>query len=170
MQSIWDSFVNAVSLWFPLVVAALAILLFGWIIALIARALTRRLLHWLKLDERLARGAESTRETPPVVEGAPPQAPSQAKVTQEKPLSVENAVAQFVYFLIIFMAFLGALNTLGMTQIAGLFNSMLNTIFVFLPLVIYALILAGIAWIVARFLRTLVTRALARVGVDKPIS
>ena len=43
-------------------------------------------------------------------------------------------------------------------------------IFDFLPRVVYALVLAGIAWLVARLLRTLVTRALVRVGVDKRVS
>ena len=45
MQTIWDAFVNALSVWLPLVVAALGILLVGWIIALVVRALVRKLLQ-----------------------------------------------------------------------------------------------------------------------------
>ena len=42
--------------------------------------------------------------------------------------------------------------------------------FAYLPRVFYALILAVIAWIVARVLRAIVTRLLHRVGVDKKVS
>ena len=38
----------------------------------------------------------------------------------EKPLSVENVIAQIVYYVIIFMAVLAALNALGLTQITAL--------------------------------------------------
>lgn len=168
MQTIWDAFVNAVSVWLPRVVAALGILLVGWIIALVVRALVRRLLSWVKLDARLARGAEAAQGAP--AEGPPAGGEPAPATTVQKPPSVENLIAQFVYYLILFMAFLGALNAMGMTQIAGLFNSMFNTIFTFLPLIIYALVLAAIAWLLARLLRTLVTRALVRVGVDRRVS
>jgi hypothetical protein len=174
MQSIWDSFVNALSTWFPRVVAALGILLVGWIIALIVRALVRRLLSWMKLDARLARGAEATQEAPtaPAAPGAPPApgTPTAPAAPAAKPPSVENLIAQFVYYLILFMAFLGALNALGMTEIAALFNSMFASIFDFLPQIIYALVLVGIAWLLARLLRIIVTRALVGVGVDRRVS
>jgi hypothetical protein len=45
MEAIWNSLVDAVSIWLPRVLAALGILLIGWIIALIARVLTRVLLN-----------------------------------------------------------------------------------------------------------------------------
>jgi hypothetical protein len=79
-------------------------------------------------------------------------------------------IAQFIYYLILFMAFLGALNALGMTEIAALFNNMFNSIFDYLPNIIYAVVLAGIAWLLARLLRTIVTRALAGIGVDRRVS
>ena len=171
MQEIWNSFVDALSVWFPRVIAALGILLLGWIIALIARVLVRKLLGLIKLDERLSRGAQATAEQPPIAPPTPGAAlPPGAAPTAEKPPSVENMVAQFVYYLIIFMAFLGALNALGMTEITALFNNMFNAIFEFLPRVVYAFVLVGIAWLVARLLKTLVTRALARVGIDKRVS
>ena len=85
MESIVQGFVNLLVVWVPRIVAALAILLVGWIVALIVRAITRRLLNWLKLDARLAKGMEGT---------------------DEKPISVENMIAQLVYYIIIFIAVL----------------------------------------------------------------
>ena len=149
MQTIFDSFIAALSVWLPAIVAALAILLIGWIIAKILAAITARLLRWAKLDERLAKGMEGT---------------------GEQPASVENLITKIVFYLIMFIAILGALNALGMTQITALFNDMFTTVFVYLPRVLYALVLAIIAWFVARILRAIVTRVLSRVGVDKRVS
>lgn len=149
MQTILDSFIAGLSIWLPRIIAVLLILLIGWIVAKIAAALARRLLHWVKLDERLAKG----------LEGA-----------GEKPTSVENLIVQVIYYLILFIAILAALNALGLTQITVLFNAMFTTIFAYLPRVAYALVLAVIAWFVARILRAIVTRALFRVGVDKRVS
>jgi small-conductance mechanosensitive channel len=173
VETIWDAFVNAVAIWLPRVLAGLGILLIGWILAIVARALTRKVLSWTKLDERLARRGEVS-AAPPLPPGVqipgapPPRAAVQPPV--EKPASVEEIISQFVYYLILFMAFLGALNALGMTEIAAWFTSMFNTIFAFLPRIIYAIGLAGLAWIVARLLKALTTRALVRVGVDKRVS
>ena len=149
MQTIFDSFIAALSVWLPAIVAALAILLIGWIIAKILAAITARLLRWAKLDERLAKGMEGT---------------------GEQPASVENLITKIVFYVIMFIAILGALNALGMTQITALFNDMFTTVFVYLPRVLYALVLAIIAWFVARILRAIVTRVLSRVGVDKRVS
>ena len=149
MQTIFDSFIAALSVWLPAIVAALAILLIGWIIAKILAAITARLLRWAKLDQRLAKGMEGT---------------------GEQPASVENLITKIVFYVIMFIAILGALNALGMTQITALFNDMFTTVFVYLPRVLYALVLAIIAWFVARILRAIVTRVLSRVGVDKRVS
>jgi len=149
MQTILDSFLNALSVWIPAILAALVILLIGWIVARILAAVTRRLLRWAKLDARLAKGMEGT---------------------GEQPTSVENLIATLVFYLIMFIAILAALNALGMTQITALFNVMLTTVFAYLPKVLYALVLAIIAWFVARILRAIVTRVLSRIGVDKRVS
>jgi small-conductance mechanosensitive channel len=149
MESFIQSLTAILADWIPRIVAALAILLIGWIIAKIVAAIIRRLLRWLKLDARLSKGLESA---------------------AEQPVSVESLIVQVAYYLIIFLAVLGALNALGMTQITALFSSMLNQIFLYLPRVIYAAILALIALFVARLLRAIVTRVLSRAGVDKRVS
>ena len=149
MQTILDSFLVALSVWLPAILAALAILLIGWIVAKILAAITARLLRWAKLDERLAKG----------MEGA-----------GEKPTSIENLITKLVFYVIMFMAILGALNALGMTQITALFNDMFAAVFAYLPRVLYALVLGIIAWFVARILRSIVTRVLSRVGVDQRVS
>jgi hypothetical protein len=149
MQPILDSLLAALTVWVPLILTALAILLIGWIVAMIVAAITRRLLRWANLDARLAKG----------LEGA-----------GERPTSVENLITKFMFYLIMFIAVLAALNALGMTQITVLFNDMFSTVFAYLPKVLYAAVLGIIAWFVARILRAIVTRVLSRFGVDKRVS
>ncbi|RPJ51601.1 MAG: hypothetical protein EHM21_02310 [Chloroflexi bacterium] len=149
MPTLFDSLLATLAVWIPAVLSALLILLIGWIVAKLLAALTRKLLSWLKLDARLARGLEES---------------------GEKPASVENIITQFVYYLILFIAVLAALNALGMTGITALFAGMFAAIFDYLPLVLSAIVLALIAWFVARILRTIVTRLLARVGTDRKVS
>ena len=149
MESIVQSFMAMLAAWIPRIIAALAILIVGWIIAVILRAITRKLLGWLKLDARLAKGMADA---------------------AEKPVSIEGVITQLVYYVVLFIAFLAALNALGMTQITALFAGMFTAIFAYLPKVFYALILAVIAWFVARILRAIVTRVLNRAGVDKKVS
>jgi len=135
--------------WIPMLIAALLILLVGWIIAKILAGITRKLLGWIKLDSRLAKG----------LEGA-----------DEKPLSLEGMIVKLVYYLTIFIAILAALNALGLTMITAMFTGMLNAVFAYLPRIAYALVLAVIAWVVARILRAIVVRALHAVGADKRVT
>ena len=68
------------------------------------------------------------------------------------------------------MTILAALNALGLTQITAMFTGMLTQVFAYLPSVAYALVLGIIAWIVARFLRAIVTKLLHGVGADKRVA
>ncbi len=140
---------STLEVWVPRIIAALLILVIGWIIARVLAAVTRKVLQWLKLDARL--GKE--------LEGA-----------GEKPLSLEDIISKVVYYLVIFIAVLGALDAIGLTSITAMFTAMLEQVFVYLPRVVYAIVLAVIAWIVARVLRAIVTRLLHGAGADKKVT
>ena len=149
MEATGQWLVTALQIWVPRIVAALLILLIGWLVARLLAGVTRRLLKWVKLDDRLAKG----------MEGA-----------GEKSMSVEGVITQVVYWLIIFITVLAALNALGLTAITGLFGTMLVSVFAYLPRVVYAVVLAVVAWIVARIIRALVTRVLHSAGADKKVT
>ncbi len=149
MENFGQWLLQQAQIWIPRVVAALLILLIGWLIARLLAGVTRRLLRWLKLDDRLARG----------MEGA-----------GDKPMSVEKVITQVVYWLIVFLTVLAALNALGLTAITALFGTMLVSVFAYLPRFAYAVVLAVVAWIVARILRALVTRVLHTAGADKKVT
>jgi hypothetical protein len=149
MEASGQALLAMLQLWVPRIIGALLILLAGWIVAKLLAVVTRKLLRWVKLDERVGKG----------LEGA-----------GEKPLSLEGVITKAVYYLVIFIAVLAALNALGLTEITTMFTAMLTQVFAYLPRVVYALILAVIAWLVARFLRAVVTRLLQGVGADKRVA
>jgi len=149
MEAFGQVLLSALGVWIPRIIGALLILLLGWIIAKLLAVVTQKVLHWIKLDARVGKG----------MEGA-----------GEKPLSLEDVITKTVYYLIIFMAILAALNALGLTQITAMFTVMLSQVFAYLPRVAYALVLAIVAWIVARFLRAIVSKLLRGVGADKRVA
>jgi hypothetical protein len=149
MESFGQALVAALGVWVPRIIGALLILAAGWLVARLLAAITRKLLGWIKLDSRLS---------------------SQLEGAGEKPVSLEGIVAQTVYYLVIFMAVLAALNALGMTAITALFGTMLAQVFAYAPRVFYAVVLAVIAWVVARLLRAIVSRLLHGVGADKKVT
>jgi hypothetical protein len=149
MENLGSWLMTQLQIWVPRIVAALLILLIGWILARIIAGLVRRLLKWIKLDERIGKGMEGV---------------------GEKPLSLEEIIVKIVYWLIIFLVILAALNALGFTAITTLFGTMLATVFAYLPRFLYAAGLAVVAWIVARILKSLVTRVLHRAGADKKVT
>ena len=92
MEASGQVLLSALGVWIPRIIGALLILLLGWIIAKLLAVVTQKVLHWVKLDARVGKG----------LEGA-----------GEKPLSLEDVITKTVYYLIIFMAILAALNALG---------------------------------------------------------
>jgi hypothetical protein len=149
MESFGQALIAALSVWVPRIIGALLILAAGWLLARLLAAVTRKLLGWIKLDSRVSKG----------MEGA-----------GENPVSLEGVITQTVYYLVIFMAVLAALNALGMVAITALFGTMLAQVFTYAPRVLYAVVLAAIAWVVARLLRAIVSRLLHGVGADKKVT
>lgn len=82
------------------VLYAVVVLFVGWVIAKIVAALVGKLLHWLKLDERIGKAAGET------------------KVPQ-----LEKLFTLIAYYLILLFAVIAALQVLGLTIVTQLFIS-----------------------------------------------
>ena len=118
--------------WIPRIIAALVILLIGWIIAKIVAAIVRKIVSLLKIDARLGKW----------LEGSDTKLPS-----------LERVIVGIFYWVIMIFAIIAALNALGMTQIAAFFTAFLTPFFAYLPQLAAAAILVLIAWLVATILR-----------------
>ncbi len=146
MSPFLSSLLSTLGVWIPRVLAALLILLIGWIVAKIVAGIIRKLLAVIKLDNRLGK----------LMQGS--QAPA---------LRIEDLIATILYYVILFIAVLAALNVLGLTQITTLFSRMLDKLFAYLPNVAYAAVLVLVAWLVATVLRAIVVRVLSATGLDR---
>src|SRR5512137_2518040 len=128
------------------VLYALVILFVGWVIAKIIAAIVGKLLHVLKLDERLGKAAGET------------------KVPR-----LENILTKAVYYLILLFAVVAALEALGLTIVTQPLNALLNAIFAYIPLLIAGGVMVFVAWLVATILRAIVRGFLEATKMDKKV-
>lgn len=149
MQGTFDQIATIVRTWVPNVLTALAILIVGWLVALIISAAVRAILSRTRLDDRLA-GAISG-------DGA------------SRSLQTERWVASAVFWLIMVFVLIAFFQALSLTVITTPLNSMLDQFFAFLPNMFGALMLLGIAWLIATGLRLIVSRALKAARIDQRI-
>src|SRR5207245_2507290 len=131
----------------PNLVAAVVILIVGWLVAvLIARAVAAALRR-TRLDARLAR-----------------------LMGGDTPIDVA-AVAQTVIFWLLFLfVLLAFFQALGLTLITAPLSALLGEVFAYLPRLAGAAVLIVLAWVLATVLRLLVTRALQAMRLDQRLS
>ncbi len=118
---------------------AVVVLFVGWVIAKVVATLVGKLLHALKLDERLGKAAGET------------------KVPQ-----LEKLLTLIAYYLILLFAVIAALEVLGLTIVTQPLNAMLNAIFAYVPNLIAGGVIIFVAWLVATILRAIVRGFLPR--------
>lgn len=147
MQTALDNLSASFRLYLPSIIGALVILIIGWIVAKIVSGIVRSLIRRAGLSERLGRvmGREGG--------GAAANA--------------HDYVASGVFWLIMLLVIVAALETLRLTLITAPLNQLLVLIFAYIPRLIGAGILLLIAWIIARVLRVVVVRALQAARVDQ---
>ncbi len=147
MDEILNGVEEAVGPYLPRVVGAIAILIIGWIVASIVSRVVRRMLHKTDIDNRLA--------------GA---------VHGDDSLSIESGVSRGVFYLIMLLSAVAALEALALTTVTEPLNEALSQIFAFAPRLIGAGILLLIAWVIARVVRTVLGTALASSGLDQRLA
>jgi hypothetical protein len=125
---------------------AVVVLFVGWVIAKVVATLVGKLLHALKLDERLGKAAGET------------------KVPQ-----LEKLLTLIAYYLILLFAVIAALEVLGLTIVTQPLNAMLNAVFAYVPNLIAGGVIIFIAWLVATILRAIVRGFLASTKMDQKI-
>ena len=138
------AFLSKVALFLPNLLAALLILLGGWIMAKFIRLLVFRFLLAIRFDvagERAGIDAMLAR----------------ADIRQSPP----ELVAILVYWLTTLLVVITAINTLGLTAVAEL----LNRILLYIPKVIAAVVVLILGLFVANFLSGVIRTAAASAGL-----
>jgi len=128
---------------------AIAILLLGWLVAGLVSSILRKGLKKTNLDERFITWTTGNQ-------------PSASQSSQ-----VEGIFASVVFWVILTLAIVAALNVLNLTTVSQPLNNFLNQIFAFLPKLGAAAFLAFIAWVVATLARAIVTRTAKSFSLDE---
>jgi len=129
---------------------ALAILLIGWLIAGIVSKVVRSLLNRTDVDNRLAAMISGGRT--------------------QSDLKVENLIAAVIFWIIMILAVVAALNALNLQTVSTPLNAFLNQIFGFLPRLGSAAVLIAIAWVLATVVKAIVVRTAQSFSLDERLS
>ena len=130
---------------FQPIISAIAILLIGWIIALLVAAGIKKVLQKLGTNQRLS-SATGHRS------------------------NIENILARIVFWIILIIAVIGALNVLNLTSVSGPFSNMIQQFLLFVPQLLAAVAIAFIGWIVANLAKVGLQKLLNRTQLDEKLS
>jgi hypothetical protein len=134
----------------PSFLAAIAILIVGWLVALVISAIVRAALKRTTLDDRLAGWIAGEKEGEKV--------------------EAERWISKGVFYLIMLFVLVAFFQTLGLTLITEPLNELLVQVFQYAPRLLGAGLLLLLAWIVASVLRFVISRLLGAVKLDERLS
>jgi len=161
-----NELVSEIFAFLPRLIGAGLIFFIGLILAKIVRQLAETALTAVNVDGLLARigigDTSGTMRTDPA-EVPPGAAPGATRA------SIARAVGILLYALIIIPIAIGALQVLGIEAISGPATAMLNEILSAIPRVLAAALWIGIAFIAAKFLKTIIEAILPPTGFDQAI-
>jgi hypothetical protein len=129
----------------PQILGALAIFIVGWLMAVIGRAATLRVLSLMRLNQRIADSTGVSVDT-------------------------ERPIALGVFWLLLLVTVIAVLNVLDLASVSGPFAAMMSDIVGYLPNLAAGIVLSLVAWLVASLLRGAVGRVLASTSLDERLS
>lgn len=146
----------------PRLLGAGLIFFVGLIVARILRRLTETLVTTINLDGLLSRmglSASSDAPVPAEGEGAAP-APR---------ASIAKALGIIVFALVIFPIAIAALQALGIESVSGPASDLLDRILLAIPSILQAALWIGIAFVLGRFVKSIIEAVLPALGFDRAI-
>lgn len=130
-------------------VSAIAILVGGWIIAIVFSSMTEGLLKRTDIDNKLANWITGSRTSD---------------------LAIEKWAGTTVFWIILLFTLVGFFQFLKLDAVATPLNGLLAQIAIFLPKLGGAAIIAGIAWVLATVSKSIVGRFLRSSQIDTQVS
>ncbi len=150
MQGQFNELALLIEQYLPKLLAALAILVFGWIAALLVSAMVRGGLRRTGLGAWLNRTVVGDDK-------------------KSKLFDVEHLLTRSIFYLIMIFVLVGFFQVLGLTLVTEPLNRLLTEVFRFVPQLLAAGILLLIAWILATGLKLVVVRLLGVANLDEKI-
>ncbi len=147
MQDLFNEVTQVMAANVPKLLGALAILVIGWLAALIVAAVVRAGLRRANLDRRLAGWGVSEEKG--------------------KGVSVESVITKFVFYMTMLFVLVVFFQMLGLTLVTEPIDTLLNRVSEYAPRIVGAALLLLIAWIVASLLRLIISRGLTAAKLDE---
>lgn len=145
-----QNFINDLVAFLPTAVGAIALLIGGWIVALLAASLVRAGMKRAEISARVGK----------LLSGVAP----------EDPAAADKWAGRAVFWIIILFTLVGFFQILGLSGVSGPLTGFLNEIFTYAPRLIGPAVLLVVAWIVAVVLRALVQRGLKAIKFDERLT
>ncbi len=127
------------------IIGAVALLLLGWVVALVAAAGVRRAMALGQINRRL-------------------------EPAFGRAVNLELVVSRLVFWFILLVALVAAFNSLDLQVVSAPFAAMIGDVVGYLPQLLAALVLAVVGWMLALAGRTGLTRLLDRTSIDEKLS
>lgn len=129
----------------PQLLGALAILLIGWVVAVLVRAGIRRSLAFLGLNRRFSGLTGQT-------------------------LDLESLVAVAFFWAVLLLTLAGVFNSLDLGLVSSPFTALTTQLFEYAPRLLAGLVLAVVAWLLAAVVRAAINKALGATTLDDKLS
>jgi hypothetical protein len=152
MNDFWDNIGAHFSGFLPSLLAALAILVLGLLVAWLLSKGVRALLSKTQWDNRLAERMANDPDEP-----------------DKPPVRIEDIAARVVFWVIALFSIVGFLSVLELPLVAEPLGGFLREIFAFLPNLLSAALLLLLAYIVARIVRFTIRHAANAANVDSKV-
>ncbi len=143
-----ETFIQDLGSFLPGALAALGVLIGGWIVALIVRRVVRSLLERSGADRRLG----------PILG------------EDEDRINLAHWVSRIVYYVIMLFVVVAVLNVLNLGTVAAPFTQLLETLTGYLSQLLGAGALLVVAWILASLVRFVITRVFTTLKLDERLS
>jgi hypothetical protein len=149
MEATVNEIGNVIGAYVPNLLAALAILVVGWIVARIIAAIFSAALRRINLDNRLARWLVGT---------------------DAKAVPVEDWIGKTVFYLLMIFVLVAFFEALNLTLPTEPLNRLLGQLFQFAPQLLGAAALLVIAWLLATIVHAVIVRVLRALNIDERIA
>jgi len=153
LQEIYEQMADSISGYLPTVAGAFAVLIVGWLVALVIAAVVRAVVKRTALSKVLARLIW----------------PEKRGREKGKIVDVERWVGKGVFYLVMLFVLIAFFQALGLVLIIEPINQLLIQVFQYLPRLLAGGLLLLVAWIIASVLRWIIFRALSAAKLDEKL-
>ena len=146
----------------PRLGGAVVLLGLAWAIATISRSVLTQSLRNFKVDERVNQSLSNPDEDKGTQSG------NRSVNRPTKPsVQLSTAIGNTLYWFVFLIFLLPILTTLNLEQSLQPVQTLLSDILLVIPKIVAALLVGGIGWLLARFIRIITTQFLAAAGIDR---